>query len=265
LIGVYEPGVPKSLSMVNEFATNIGRDPNLVVTYGSWYDPFGVSLAEQVREFGGALLIQLQPIGATLSGIAAGKYDRYLTSYADAVRGFAHPVAISFGHEMNGTWYKWGATHVSPAVFVAAWRHIVTVFRKAGANNVTWVWTINSINAAPRPLKPWWPGNAYVDWVGIDGYFYYSSDTFESVFGSTLAEVRQFTDKPSLVAETGIGPQASQLAQIRELFTGVQDNHMIGLVWFDQGQNKGVYHQDWRLEDTPSALAQFKQEVSELG
>ena len=51
---------------------------------------------------------------------------------------------------MNGTWYSWGYRHTSPAVFVAAWRHIVTVFRAAGARNVTWLWTINIIQCRCR-------------------------------------------------------------------------------------------------------------------
>ena len=57
-------------------------------------------------------------------------------------------VIIGFGHEMNGYWYSWGYRHTSPAVFVAAWRHIVTVFRQQGADNVTWLWTVNIIDTA---------------------------------------------------------------------------------------------------------------------
>ena len=67
----------------------------------------------------------------------------YLTTYAEAVRSYAHPVILSFGHEMNGHWYPWGYTHTSPTTFVAAWRHIVTLFRQMDVRNVTWLWTVN--------------------------------------------------------------------------------------------------------------------------
>jgi hypothetical protein len=75
------------------------------------------------------VLVQLQPNGVTLASIAAGHSDDYLRSYADAVIAFGHPVILSFGHEMNGSWYSWGYGRASPATFVAAWRHIVRLFR----------------------------------------------------------------------------------------------------------------------------------------
>ena len=77
-------------------------------------------------------LVQIEPTGVSLAAIASGRYDTYLRSYAAAVKAFGGQVILSFGHEMNGYWYSWGYRHTSPAVFVAAWRHIVTVFRAAG-------------------------------------------------------------------------------------------------------------------------------------
>jgi hypothetical protein len=149
-------------------------------------------------------------------------------------------------------------------VFVAAWRHIVGIFRKAGAGNATWMWTINSIDAAHGPVPPWWPGSQWVDWVGIDGYYFRPTDTFNRIFGTTISLVRGFTHAPILIAEMGIGPQAGQIQQIKGLFAGVQAEHLVGLVWFDVAQHNGIYHQDWRLEDTPTALTEFKHQVALL-
>ena len=84
--------------------------------------------------------------------IAAGVYDGYLRSYADSVRDFGHPVIIGFGHEMNAPWYSWGYGHVPPATFVAAWRHVVTLFRGQGADNVTWLWTIQADTSGTGPV-----------------------------------------------------------------------------------------------------------------
>jgi hypothetical protein len=90
----------------------------------------------------------------SLADIAAGKYDSYLSKYAATVHAYQHPVILSFGHEMNGPWYSWGHTHASPAAFVAAWRHIVTLFRAQGAQNVTWLWTVNVINRRHHSIPP---------------------------------------------------------------------------------------------------------------
>jgi hypothetical protein len=38
----------------------------------------------------------------------------------------------------------------------------------------------------------------------------------------------------------------------------------LGLVWFDIAQNSGVYHQDWHIEDNPSAETAFRQNASTL-
>lgn len=261
-VGVYESGVPKSYALINEFAERIGQQPSLVLYYSAWYTPFQVQFADTAYSHGSTLLVQIQPNNVSLEKIAAGKYDRYLSTYAAAVRAFGHPVVLSFAHEMNGTWYDWGAGHVAPSVFVAAWRHVVDVFRQAGADNVTWMWTVNSLTVAHRSLDPWWPGAAWVDWVGIDGYYVHSTDTFQIVFGTTLANIRQFTSKPVLLSEVGIGPQPSQVEQIQGLFQGIEADHLLGIVWFDQSQDDGIYHQDWRLEDSPDALAEFRTEAA---
>jgi hypothetical protein len=113
-IGVYEPGSQKSYKLIDEFATAIGRQPSLVLDYSSWYTPFPLKFATTALSHGAAPLIQIQPGGISLKRIAGGSYDGYLRAYAGQVRAFGHPVILSFGHEMNGTWYDWGAGHVPP-------------------------------------------------------------------------------------------------------------------------------------------------------
>ncbi len=103
---------------------------------------------------------------------------------------------------MNGGWYTWGHGKTSPAVFVAAWRHIVKLFRALGANNVTWLWTVNIVNHAhggsgsiPNPAQ-WWPGGSYVVRVGIDGYYLKPSWKFAPLFGPTILAVKKLTPRP---------------------------------------------------------------------
>jgi hypothetical protein len=230
--------------------------------YSSWHDPFSTSFAQAAWGHDAYVLVQLEPKGVPLASIAAGSSDTYLRSYADAVRAFGHPVILSFGHEMNGTWYSWGDGHTPPSTFVAAWRHIVRVFRAAGAANVTWLWTVNSIEGAASSLSQWWPGAAWVNWTGIDGYYYQATDSFGSLFGSTIADIRTFSSAPVLIAETAVGTTADRESQIDALFAGVRAERLAGMVWFDEAQHAGLYHQDWRLEDDPAALAAFTAAVA---
>ncbi len=196
----------------------------------------------------------MNPTRISIAAIAAGRYDAYLRAYAEAVRAYRLPVILSFGHEMNGYWYQWGYTHTPAATFVAAWRHIVNLFRKLGTQNVTWLWTINNIHkqsGVPSP-GPWWPGSSYVTWVGIDGYYTSSSSVFSSLFGPTIVAVRTLTHDPILIAETSATPASEQPAKIANLFAGVHLYGLLGFVWFDTTDKV-----DWRLS-SPAALAAFR-------
>jgi beta-mannanase len=204
----------------------------------------------------------MDPTNISISAIAAGKYDGYLSAYAEAVRAYRHPVILSFGHEMNGTWYKWGYGSTSPAVFVAAWRHIVTLFRALEVRNVTWMWTVNIVNNTQKgkipPPAPWWPGSSYVNWVGIDGYYLKPNWQFAPLFGPTITEVHELTTDPILIAETGATPDSGQPAKIADAFAGMKAYGLLGFVWFDttnsEGQGFGI--------STPAAFAAFRKGAS---
>lgn len=262
-LGVFATGSPPSYDGVVSFAQAVNKEPNLVGYYSGWAEPFATSFADKVRSHGSTPFVQIDPSFASVSAIAAGDYDGYLKSYAQSVRAFRSPVVIGFGHEMNAPWYSWGYRHVSPRTFVSAWRHIVNLFRQQGAQNVTWLWTINQDRSSTRPAADWWPGSSYVTWVGIDGYYYRPSDTFTTVFGTTIDQVRKFTSKPVLLSETAVGP-GTQVAGIPNLFRGMQKYGTLGLVWFDQHQHGSILKQDWRLEDNVSAAALFGLYASQL-
>jgi beta-mannanase len=208
--------------------------------------------------------VQIDPTYASVAGIADGAYDGYLREYADSVRDFGHAVVIGFGHEVNAPWYSWGYGHVRPSVFVAAWQHIWTLFQDEGADNVTWLWTINQDRRGTGPVRLWWPGAKYVTWVGIDGYYFRPSDTFASAFGRTIDQVQAFTHKPILLSEAAVGPRAGQFAKIGNLFDGIQREKLLGLVWFDKVQHGSIYRQDWRIEDNPAAQVAFRLGVKPL-
>ena len=257
-LGIFETGAPPGYGPIASFAQMAGRQPNLLGYYSGWVQPFDTSFAEMIHNHGVVPFVQIDPTDASIAAIAAGTYDEYLRSYANGVRNFRHAIVIGFGHEMNAPWYSWGYRHVPAATFVAAWRHLVTLFRAQGADNVTWVWTLEGDQPGTGPVASWWPGAQYVTWVGIDGYYYRGSDTFASVFGTTISQVRAFTSKPVLLSETAVGPDAGQFAKIQDLFHGMAAYKTLGLVWFDKAQRGGIYRQDWRIEDGLQAQISFR-------
>jgi mannan endo-1,4-beta-mannosidase len=264
-LGVFEPDAPGSYAGVNHFAQAIGRQPNVVLYYSHWFQPFNIRFASAAAKHGAVTVVQIAPQNIPLSNIVSGRYDAYLRSYATAVKAFRNRVVLSFGHEMNGTWYPWSYKHTRPAIFVAAWRHIVTVFRGQGTKNVTWMWTVNVIgrqDRIPEP-SPWWPGKSYVDWVGIDGYYWSPSLGFASLFGPTIADVRRLTSDPILIAETGAEPSSGQSAKIADLFAGVSTFGLLGFVYFNDDVFSAAIPDEalnWRLS-SPAAIAAFRSAV----
>jgi mannan endo-1,4-beta-mannosidase len=258
-LGVFEPGSPPGYGGIAAFTLAAGRKPNIVEYYSGWAEPFNTSFAELLSKHGIIPLVQIDPTDASVSAIAAGTYDDYLRSYADSVSHFGHAVIIGFGHEMNAPWYSWGYGRLPASTFVAAWRHIVTLFRQEGANNVTWLWTLQADEAGRTgPVASWWPGAQYVTWVGIDGYYFDPDDTFAGVFGKTIDQVRTFTSSPVLLSETAVGAEVDQFAKIQDLFHGIAAYKTLGLVWFDKDQHGNIRHQDWRIEDNPTATISFR-------
>lgn len=256
--GVETNGAPDSLSPVASFAQAAGHRPDLIGQYVAWGSPFDAHAAAAAWSYKALYYMSWEPYSTSVAAIARGDSDTYIARFATAVRALNVPVAISFGHEMNGDWYPWGTGGTTPAQFVAAWRVIHSVFAGAGATNVIWVWNPNDIFPVPNvQLKPYYPGDAYVDWVGITGYIAATGPaTFATLFQPTVAEIRRFTAKPFIIAETSVqtGPSAvSGIASLVRSVTAQPD--VLGLVWFDYNK-AGV---DWRLESRSairSALAQ---------
>ena len=258
-LGVHEPDAPKSYADIDQFAQNVGRQPNIVSYYSGWGEPFQKAFAQTAFSRGATTIVFMDPTNISLAKIAAGTYDAYLISFARKVASFGHPVAISFAHEANGFWYTWGYHHSRAADFIAAWRHVVTLFRQHGAGNVIWLWVVNSGSSATGPVQDWWPGSQYVTWVGIAGYYWLPGETFSYIFGRVVATIRRFSHAPVLIAETGVGPFPGRSQGIKDLFAGVRAQHYLGLVWFDVHSHGGLYKgENWRLEGNSTALAVFR-------
>ncbi len=238
------------------FTASTGVQPDIVEHYIRTNDPFNPAFAGNAEPF-----IQIAPRNASLAGIAAGRYDGWLDSYAKSVAAYPHPVMLGFGPEMNGNWYAWGYTHASPADYIAAWRHVVTIFRAAGASNVTWVWTVNVVMPRWHLSGPaeWWPGAAWVGMIGIDGYYYGATQTFKNMFGPVLSQVRKLSNKPVLVSESSAVPGAGQPAKIADLFAGASASKLAAVIWFDMKGNE-----NWQLT-TPAALSAFRAAVHKYG
>lgn len=262
-LGVALSGAPQDMSRVDAFADLIGNRPNLITLYESFDDPFAAAEVRKIYQYGALPIVRWEPFKAKLADIAAGKYDLYITEFATAVRTLNLPIALTIAHEMNGYWYPWGAHANRPEDFVAAWRHIHALFARVDATNVIWTWTPNVVNPVPKVrLAPLYPGDDYVHWIGLDGYFTRKGEqTFVDLFQPTIREVQAFTTKPFLIVETGSEPGSLRARAVNDLLSSVATTpHLLGFVYFNQ---KGSG--DWVLDSDTAAVATYRNRANSLG
>ena len=263
-MGVEAPGVASSLAPAARFARSVGMKPNIIGQYVAWNGLFPAQSVARAWSYGALSYLAWEPFGVSVQSIAEGHSDAYITQFAKAVRALNLPIALSFGHEMNGYWYPWGTKQTTPAQFVAAWRRIHDGFIRAGATNVIWVWNPNDIYPVPQvQLKPYYPGNAYVDWVGITGYVATTGPhTYGGLYAPTIEEIRSFTAKPFIIAETSVETGPAEVAGARQLIVRTVADHpdVLGLIWFDYNKD-GV---DWRIESRPILRAAVATDVARL-
>ncbi len=198
-----------------------------------------------------------------LSTILAGDHDELINGWAEELAEWGRPVGIRFAHEMNGYWYPWSESVNGNVAgqYVAAWRYVYDAFEAAGADNVIWIWSPNPTQPTLIPLAGLYPGDDYVDWIGIVGYLGNGVDpatyvpTFDQLFGPTIEEIREFSDRPLVITEIGAtedGAKKSEwITHVLEVVGRRED--IIGFIWFEINKET-----DWRIVSSVEASEAFR-------
>jgi hypothetical protein len=284
-LGIVYPDAP-NITSLSIHEAQIGKGVSLVLWYQAWeqdgqMQSFPTAQMEVLREHGSIPILAWAPDASagpldqpafSLAKIADGAWDSYLRHYASEAKAWGHPFFLRFASEMNGGWVSWSESHSgnSAGQFVKAWRHVHDVFASVGARNVTWVWCANSEDAYTTPLQELYPGNAYVDWAGIDGYNF-STDlngapwrSFSTVFSGTYHHILQLISPsmPIMIGETGsVEDGGSKAGWITDaLSTQLPTNYprIKALVWFDETDS----NLNLSFDTSPSSMAAFQKAVA---
>ena len=108
--------------------------------------------------------------GTSLSAEAAGAYNGYFTTLSQTL--VAHGQGgsiIRLGWEFNGTWFPWSAVGQT-ATFIAAWQQVVNSMRSVAGAHYRFEWNPTLGQQSAGDLSAYYPGDAYVDYVGLDFY-----------------------------------------------------------------------------------------------
>lgn len=284
--GAAVDGYPVTDEVLSKLETETGIQPQILVFFLQWpSEPgegrFPLESLEAAWRFGAVSCITWEPmyyrdgeeIMVDLERILSGEYDEYIAAFADGVKEWKKPVLIRFAHEMNLERYHWGGTiddygPESPVRYRKMFRYLVDAFREAGADNALWVFCPNAESvpnisfdpaASWNELEAYYPGDAYVDILGVDGYNWGTARTlaehgwqshwrsFRDVFEDAYNRLRTLAPKkPILVFETACAGQGGdKISWIAEAVQTAVDWELMGLVWFQA--DKEV---DWRINST---------------
>ena len=268
MLGLYSslPGLTSAQSIALR-EKQLGRTVRLHHSFYAWEDTFpGRSEADDAVH-GRTPVITWW--GYSYAAINDGSQDTLIRARADAVRGYGRRIYLAWGPEMNLAYPPWPGIHnpFDPAAFIAAWRRIHDIFRQEGATNVAWVWAPNSESnpggtdpSSPNNWTHYYPGDAYVDWVGADGYNWgrYQLNHWRSL-ASFMGDIyRDYAGrKPFMILETAAnsigGDKAAWLDSARVWMKSHPDIH--AFVYFDQ---RSAPDRDWRIDTSPAALEAFR-------
>ncbi|BFU45050.1 glycoside hydrolase family 26 protein [Krasilnikovia sp. MM14-A1004] len=236
----------------------LGRDQRIVHLYYPWSDYYPAAHPEVPAE--AVLMISWK--GTRLSRINSGASDHHIAKMARLMADMKRPILLRWGWEMNGNWFAWDGVHNAkkPALYIKAWRRMHRIFRQQGATNVAWVWAPNW-NSGPdvswNKFQHYYPGDAYVDWVGVSGYNF-SKESPKTLFSPIVKAYGK--RKPIILAETaavGHGPH-TKARWIKKFAKYVSATPSIGaVVWFDTDTQKGT-RRNFRPDTDAESLAAYR-------
>jgi hypothetical protein len=236
----------------------MGRPYDLETVYYDWKDPFPDAGEATIAAHGRTpVMIWFGPgknpgDPGSLREITSGRADAWITRQARAIKRYGKPVYLVLMSEMNGDWHP--GYSQQPKAFVKAWRHIHELFDEAGASNVVWVWCPNAL---PDDWDRYYPGDRYVDVIGVDAYNTAHNahwGSFAQLFGPFLKHYAG--RKPLTIVETATdssgGSAAAYISGMHRYLEQVAGPRygLIALCWFDTDTN-GT--ENWRLDQTPQA------------
>ena len=287
--GIFSPASGDGLTSmqeVNDFQEKYNVDFNIISLYVAWGDEekcrFPTALVNDIYEKGAVPMMTWEP-WASLFDIAQGNpnllneqrvfhyitqglFDDYLKAYATQIKALQRPFFLRFAHEFDNPAYPWsGRGNNTPEEFIKAWRYVHDFFLRQGVVNVIWVWN----PWKPEAAGPYFPGEAYVDWIGVDILNYGSLNTDKNWY-SFYDLYLPFHDRPLfqsglpvMVAEIGsLKTEKRQYEWWAGAFKAINDHfpEISAVVFFnsDQDVNLPDFSEkdalDWKLQQPQKVL-----------
>lgn len=282
--GIYEYTAPESLDFLQQLENKLGYRFEFLTHYHTFHTPFPVKEMQNAYSDKRYVELTLQTMwfkrdnNSTSYQILNGDYDTYFKNYALAAKEFGHPILFRFNNEMNAQWCSYSSyfTSKDTELFKETWRHIYTIFKENGANNVLWIWNPHDI---AFPTFKWnhalnyFPGSEYVDIIGLTGYntgTYYEGEkwrTFSQIYEPLYTQYCLIFNYPFMITEfasSSVGGNkqnwiADMFKQIKR-FTRIKVAVWFNGVDFDSNMQQA---RKYRLDDTQPVVDAFNHGFAE--
>jgi endoglucanase len=261
------PGAQPTSSNIQSMQTLQQRKLDIVHTFINWSTNFsGIKdTVDAAYANGSILMVTWEPWDYDTVKIKNGQADSYIKKMADDIKAFGKEIWLRPMHEGNGNWYPWGIGDSkvnTNETYIAAYRHIVDIFRAEGASNVKWVFNINCSNVGQgASFTNHYPGDAYVDYNSLDGYNWGTTQswgskwqTFDEIFSASYNALKQY-NKPIMLTEwasTEIGGNKAQW--ITDSFNTIKNKYdkISAVIWFNENKET-----NWLINSSPEALSAY--------
>lgn len=284
--GIFENDVPEQLETLDQLEERMNYDFEFVVRYDFFSSPEILPLSglENAYEHGKAVELTFQTTydyktsPSNLYEILDGKYDDYFKQYASRLKEFNHPVLFRLNNEMNGDWCEYSSYHFSKdtEMFKESWKYIHDLFEENGVDNVLWVWNPHDISFpdfAWNNYLNYYPGDEYVDIVGLTGYnngTYYPGEVwreFEEIYDPIYKEYSEIFEHPLMITEFSANSVGGdKIEWIKDMFDKIKkyDRLKVAIWWnnidWDQDENPARLY---RLDESEEMLDTFKEGFKE--
>jgi hypothetical protein len=202
-------------------------------------------------------LVNWEPHNIDFAKIVDGSLDATIIARANGSKALGKKFFLDFAAEMNGD-EAWSDNNAS--LYLSAYRHIHDLFVAAGANNVVWAWcpNVTDTQGGNRTTMDYYPGDAYVDWTGVDGYNWGTKNggwqTFQQVF-QNIYPLLAARKKPILIGEMASAEAGGDKGKwIDDIVPTLRNSFPLikAIVWFDINKEA-----DWRISSSPASEAAF--------
>lgn len=264
--GAYTGNYPTALPLLESL---IGKEADMQAIFVGWGadGKFPTGYDSLVRQ-GKTLVIFWEPYGTTLDNIISGKDDSYIKEWAADAKNYGGQIILAPFHEMNGNWDSWGGTigDNSPAKLIGAWKHIHSFF--GDADNVKFAWVVNSTSipdTAENQLERYYPGDRFVDYVGVDGFNFGDPwQSFDEIFSDPLSRLKKY-DKPTYIFSMASADHGqyengtpvdngAKASWITDALSSIRNRSDIeGFIWFNENKEE-----NWTINSNAASLEAFK-------